>query len=145
MARPRKQVRSARERWAREKRYTRVMNRLSACVARSLCEPHFARFQSFGEGVGDFCGLVSEAEPIVENEVSDFFPESPLRITQEILQRFKLWLKSDMGEPVRSLCKPWYLYIRQAHLTCDICRGEAAFVVDSGSEIGDDDVETDEE
>ncbi|KAF5192830.1 hypothetical protein FRX31_017578 [Thalictrum thalictroides] len=145
MARPRKQVRSARERWARERRYTRVMNRLSACVARSLCEPHFARFQSFGDGVVDVCTLVSEAEPIVEDEISTFFPESPLRITQEVLQGFKVWLKSDMGEPVRSICKPWYLYVRQAHLTCDICRGEAAFIVDSGSEIGDDDDEPDVE
>ncbi|KAF5194174.1 hypothetical protein FRX31_016239, partial [Thalictrum thalictroides] len=106
MARQRRQVRSARERWAREKRFSRVMNCLSASVGRSLCEPYFARFQSFGDGVVDFCTLVSEAEPIVESEISAFFPERPLRITQETLHSFKMWLKSDMGEPVRSICKP---------------------------------------
>ncbi|KAF5184105.1 hypothetical protein FRX31_026308 [Thalictrum thalictroides] len=139
MARPRRQVRSARERWAKEKRFNRVMIRLTACVGRSLCEHHFARFQSFGDGVVDFSTLVSEAEPVVEIEISEFFPEAPLRITQETLQNFKNWLKSDMGEPVRSLCKPWYQYIRQSHLICDGCRGEAAFMIDSGSEIEDDD------
>ncbi|KAF5203910.1 hypothetical protein FRX31_006502 [Thalictrum thalictroides] len=145
MARPRKQVRSARERWAREKRYTRVMNRLTACVARSLCESHCAGFQNFGGGIVDFCNLVAEAEPIVEDEISVFFPDNPHRITQEILRSFKAWLKSDMGEPVRSICKPWYLYVRKAHLTCDICRGETAFAVDSGSEIVEDDAELDDD
>ncbi|KAF5186198.1 hypothetical protein FRX31_024215 [Thalictrum thalictroides] len=85
MARPRRQVRSARERWTREKRYTRVMNRLTACMSRSLCEPHFARFRSFGDGLEEFCTLVSEAAPIVEDEVNALFPESPDRITHVIL------------------------------------------------------------
>ncbi|KAF5182910.1 hypothetical protein FRX31_027504 [Thalictrum thalictroides] len=89
MARPRRQVRSARERWIRERRYTRVLNRLTACMSRSLCEPHFAGFQSFGEGLEEFCTLVSEAAPIVEDEVNALFPESPDRITQVILQNFK--------------------------------------------------------
>ncbi|KAF5189047.1 hypothetical protein FRX31_021374 [Thalictrum thalictroides] len=68
MARPRRQVRSARERWAREKRFARVMNRLSASVERSMCAAHFASFQSFRDGIVEFSTLVSEAEPIVETE-----------------------------------------------------------------------------
>ncbi|KAF5191102.1 hypothetical protein FRX31_019308 [Thalictrum thalictroides] len=115
------------------------MDRLSACVGRSLCEPYFARFQSFSDGIAEFSTLVSEAEPIVEDELAAFFPESPLRITQEILQNFKAWVKDQ--EPVRSICKPWYQYIRQAHLICEVCRGKAAYVVDSGSKIEDDDVD----
>ncbi|KAF5207702.1 hypothetical protein FRX31_002712 [Thalictrum thalictroides] len=98
MARPRRQVRSARERWNREGRYTRVLNRLTACMNRSLCELHFAGFQSFGEGLDEFCTLVSEAAPIVEDEVNALFPESPDRITQVVLQNFKGWLKD--AEPV---------------------------------------------
>ncbi|KAF5196878.1 hypothetical protein FRX31_013535 [Thalictrum thalictroides] len=137
MARPRRQVRSARERWIREKRYTRVSDRLTACMSRSLCERHFAGFQSFDEGLDEFCVLVSEASPIVEDEVNALFPESPDRITQESLQNFKGWLKS--ADPVRSLCKVWYQYIRKAHLECDQCRGEAAYQVESGSEVEDED------
>ncbi|KAF5190953.1 hypothetical protein FRX31_019460 [Thalictrum thalictroides] len=141
MARPRRQVRSARERWNRERRYTRVLNRLTACMNRSLCELHSAGFQSFGEGLDEFCTLVSEAAPIVEDEVNALFPESPDRITQVILQNFKGWLKD--AEPVRSICKVWYQYIRKAHLECDQCRGEAAFLVESGSEFGDEDSDVD--
>ncbi|KAF5175725.1 hypothetical protein FRX31_034688 [Thalictrum thalictroides] len=133
MARPRRQVRSARERWVREKRYTRVLNRLIACMSRSLCEPHFAGFQSFVDGLEEFCTLVSEASPIVEDEINALFPESPDRITQVSLQNFKGWLKN--AEPVRSMCKVWYQYIRKAHLECDQCRGEAAYQVESRSEI----------
>ncbi|KAF5203513.1 hypothetical protein FRX31_006900 [Thalictrum thalictroides] len=143
MARPRRQVRSARERWERERRYTRVKNRLVACMERSLCETHFARFRSFGEGLEEFCALVSEAAPIVEDEVNVLFPESPNRITQVILQNFKEWLKS--AEPVRSVCKLWYQFIRKAHLECDQCRGEAAYLIDSGSEIEDEDADVDED
>ncbi|KAF5198150.1 hypothetical protein FRX31_012265 [Thalictrum thalictroides] len=126
MARPRRQIRSAREKWAMEKRFTRVLDRLSTCVGRSLCEPHFTRFQSFGDEVKEFCTLVSEAEPIVESEISAFFPECPHRITQEILQSFKVWVKGDMGELVCSICKSLYQYIMQAHLVCEL--GEATFV-----------------
>ncbi|KAF5176131.1 hypothetical protein FRX31_034281 [Thalictrum thalictroides] len=115
------------------------MDRLSASVGRSLCEPHFASFQSFSDGIAEFSTLVSEAGPIVEDELVAFFPENPLHITQEILQNFKAWVKNQ--EPVRNICKPWYQYIRQAHLICEVCREKAAYVVDSGSEIEDDDAD----
>ncbi|KAF5195555.1 hypothetical protein FRX31_014858 [Thalictrum thalictroides] len=109
-----------------------------------LCEPHFARFRSFSDEVKEFCTLVFEAEPIVEIAVNAFFLERPHRITQEILQSFKVWVKSDMGEPVRSIYKPWYQYIRKAHLDCEHCRGKVASVVDSGSEIEKDESDVDE-
>ncbi|KAF5188150.1 hypothetical protein FRX31_022262 [Thalictrum thalictroides] len=115
------------------------MDRLSASVEGSLCAAHFAGFQSFSDGIVEFSTLVSEAEPIVEDELAAFFPKPPHRITQEILQHFKVWVKDQ--EPVRSICKAWYQYIRQSHLICEVCRGEAAYVIDSGSEIEDDDEE----
>ncbi|KAF5183646.1 hypothetical protein FRX31_026767 [Thalictrum thalictroides] len=77
-----------------------------------------------------------ESDAIVEEEIGAFFPPCPHHITQDLWQSFKNWLKSDMGWPIRSICKPWYDHIRRSQIVCNYCRGEAAIVVDSGSEIG---------
>ncbi|KAF5190866.1 hypothetical protein FRX31_019547, partial [Thalictrum thalictroides] len=106
MARPRRQVRSAREMWARERRYARVIDRIRTSIERSLCEQHFEEFPNLEDSLKDVCSLVSEADAVVEEEISAFFPPCPHHITQEQWLGFKTWLKSDMGWPIRSLCKP---------------------------------------
>ncbi|KAF5189128.1 hypothetical protein FRX31_021286 [Thalictrum thalictroides] len=135
MARPRRQVRSARERWARERRFARVFDRIHTSIERSLCEHHFEEFPNLDDSLKEVCSLVAEADAIVEEEIGAFFPPCPHHITQDLWQGFKSWLKSDMGSPIRSICKPWYEHVRRSQIVCSYCRGEAAIVVDSGSEI----------
>ncbi|KAF5200962.1 Wat1-related protein, partial [Thalictrum thalictroides] len=76
------------------------------------------------------------ADAVVEEEIGAFFPPCPQHITQDLWQGFKVWLKSDMGWPIRSICKPWYEHVRRSQIVCGYCRGEVVIVVDSGSEIG---------
>ncbi|KAF5176473.1 Augmin subunit [Thalictrum thalictroides] len=88
------------------------------------------------------------ADPIVEEEIGAFFPQLPQHITQDHWLGFKNWLKSDMGWPIRGICKPWYEHVRHSHIVCYYCRGGDVINVDSGSEIGteeedDGDVESD--
>ncbi|KAF5187962.1 hypothetical protein FRX31_022450 [Thalictrum thalictroides] len=124
------------------------MDRIHTSIERSLCEQHFGEFPNLEASLKDVCSLVSEADAIVEEEIGAFFPPCPQHITQDLWQGFKIWLKSDMGWPIRSICKPWYEYVRHSQIICDYCRGGAVIVVDSGSEIGteeedDDAVRTD--
>ncbi|KAF5181609.1 hypothetical protein FRX31_028802, partial [Thalictrum thalictroides] len=68
MARPIRQVRSTRERWARERRYVRIKDRIQTSVERSLCEQHFGGIPKLEETLDDVCSLVAEVDPIVEEE-----------------------------------------------------------------------------
>ncbi|KAF5177628.1 hypothetical protein FRX31_032786 [Thalictrum thalictroides] len=113
MGRPKRSVRSARDRWAKSRRFIPFMERLFGSVRRSMCEQHFDGFQSFRDGLNEVCTLVSGADVKVEEEISAFFPQSPLRMTLDDWRSFKMWLKADMGEPVRHVCMSWYQYWRQ--------------------------------
>ncbi|KAF5185757.1 hypothetical protein FRX31_024655 [Thalictrum thalictroides] len=99
-----------------------------------MCEWHFDDFQSFREDLHEFCTLVAGAEPVVEEEIYAFSPLFPARITQEMWRNFKDWLNSDMGEPVRNVCLPWYRYWRQIQVHCNVCCGGDAILVESESE-----------
>ncbi|KAF5183005.1 hypothetical protein FRX31_027408 [Thalictrum thalictroides] len=76
MGRPRRAVRSARDKWFKARRYTPVLERLFAVVRRTFCEHHFDQFQSFRDGMNRFCTMVAEADPSIEVEISAFFPNS---------------------------------------------------------------------
>ncbi|KAF5207301.1 hypothetical protein FRX31_003107 [Thalictrum thalictroides] len=107
------------KRWARARRFTSVMERLFASMRRSMFERHFDNFQSFrDDGLHEFCTLVAEAEPSIEIEITNFFPQFPARITQEKWKDFKPWLNSDMGEPVRDIRLPWSRYGRYTQQIC---------------------------
>ncbi|KAF5205974.1 hypothetical protein FRX31_004440, partial [Thalictrum thalictroides] len=102
---------------------------------------HFEEFPNLEESLKDVCLLVSEADAIVEEEINAFFPPYPHHITQEQWLGFKRWLKSDMGWPIRSLCKPWYEHVRHSQIVCFYCRGGVVIDVDSGSDISADEDE----
>ncbi|KAF5191409.1 hypothetical protein FRX31_019004 [Thalictrum thalictroides] len=88
--------------------------------------------------------MVSEADPVVANEVANLFPDYPEKMTQQRWKNFRAWVNSDMGEPIRSICRPWCEEMRQIHLVCRECRGEDAILVDSDSnmEVGTSDADS---
>ncbi|KAF5208376.1 hypothetical protein FRX31_002040 [Thalictrum thalictroides] len=107
MARPRRQVRAARERWERERRdrrFTSILGKFFGSVRGSLCRKHLDDFESFRDGLHEVGTLITDADPIVEERVFAFFPQFPGRIRVETWMAFEAWLRSDDGEPIRDIC-----------------------------------------
>ncbi|KAF5203610.1 hypothetical protein FRX31_006804 [Thalictrum thalictroides] len=132
MATPNRRVRSARDQWWRARRVNSVLERLFATVRKSMCEQHFDGFQSFRGELSEFSKMVGEADPVIEGEIAQLFPQQG-QVTQELWRGFKMWLKSEKGEPVRDLCMPWIQYAKHSHLICDECRGGSEIMVDFDS------------
>ncbi|KAF5205784.1 hypothetical protein FRX31_004629 [Thalictrum thalictroides] len=137
MARPRRAVRSVRERWARLRRFETLIARFFVVVRRSMCDAHFNDFEGFQNGLHEVCTMISVADPIVEEQISVYFHHSA-KITYQVWKEYREWLMSDMGEPIRSICLPWCTYGRRAQLVCVACRGEDAILVDTESENEED-------
>ncbi|KAF5184492.1 Always early [Thalictrum thalictroides] len=96
-----------------------------------------SRIFSLKDGIEEFSTMVSEADPVVANEVANLFPDFPEKMTQQRWKNFRAWVNSEMGEPICSICRPWCEEIRQIHLVCRECRGEDAILVDFDSNMED--------
>ncbi|KAF5198000.1 hypothetical protein FRX31_012413 [Thalictrum thalictroides] len=66
--------------------------------------------------IEEFSTMVSEADPVVANEVANLFPDYPEKMTQQRWNNFRTWVNSEMDEPIRSICLPWCEEMRQVHL-----------------------------
>ncbi|KAF5206172.1 hypothetical protein FRX31_004241, partial [Thalictrum thalictroides] len=127
MGRPRRQVRAARERWERERRdqkFTSIIGKFFSSVRGSLCRKHLDEFQSFRDGLHEVSTLITDAEPIVEERVFNFFPQFPATIKETTWNAFEAWLRTDAGEPVRDVCIPWCHYGVEAQGSCSACRSK---------------------
>ncbi|KAF5180019.1 hypothetical protein FRX31_030394 [Thalictrum thalictroides] len=136
MGRPKRAVRSARDRWFRARRYTPVLERLFAAVRRTFCERHFDSFEGFLQGLSGVCTMVANADPSVEMKIAEFFPRDG-RVTQVLWHNFRRWLKTDMGHPIRDDCLPWCQYACQTMMICEECRGGEPIEIDSESDADD--------
>ncbi|KAF5201549.1 hypothetical protein FRX31_008868 [Thalictrum thalictroides] len=108
----------------RDEKIIRVKSRVYVVVHRSLCEKHMDEFESLREGLCEFTHSIADAEPIIEEEITAFFPDYPLKIDSGTWSHFKAWLKAEIGEPIRKVCLPWCKYGIQKQKTCQECANQ---------------------
>ncbi|KAF5190219.1 hypothetical protein FRX31_020197 [Thalictrum thalictroides] len=133
MGRPKRAVRSARDRWFRQKKFNPVLSRLFAAVRRTLCDRHYDQFESFRYGLVEVCNMIAVADPSIEEKFAEFFPDEG-RVTQGIWLSFRKWLKTDPGVPFSENCLPWCQDVKKMMLECDECRGGEPILIDSDDE-----------
>ncbi|KAF5198434.1 hypothetical protein FRX31_011978 [Thalictrum thalictroides] len=74
-----------------------VIARLYEAMRRSMCDLHFDQFRAFHEDLNEVSRMIAMANPIVQEQIFSFFPESPHRIERETWIQFEDWSRTEMG------------------------------------------------